>query len=308
MKKLKQHCILISIFFLTVVVLVYLIAKLQLTRDQNGSVKIVTTPMAPTSTEFTWIHGRSYIEKGDVHLIDDRGWDSVVAGPSLATDRDSNYNLALLSPNQKHLLIRGTRLGAASFILDRETGVSIPLNPNISASSSISTWLSDNRLRIFTSCEQAKICEMYESASKSEPQKLERKNFKTIELNEVLIPYPADWVQRKLGKSGVEFDPPDEGPNPYSEEMGEGTNPLDDIQVTLGEENNSEIINQLKDGEIWDIRSTIINDHLVYRYGVPAISSAEEIIVIIDNTHQLRVSASDDSISVAEDLIRTILF
>ncbi|MDP3244827.1 MAG: PsbP-related protein [bacterium] len=45
--------------------------------------------------------------------------------------------------------------------------------------------------------------------------------------------YPSNWIVRRESENLVSFDPPNEGPNPYSSEKGEGTNLKDDIIVRI---------------------------------------------------------------------------
>jgi len=84
------------------------------------------------------------------------------------------------------------------------------------------------------------ISQTQRPVAQSESVPPERSNFRiqdsTFYGEEFRLPIPSGYTIRSAEPTYLELDPPGEGPNPYSDETGEGTNPNDDIIITVTDE------------------------------------------------------------------------
>ncbi len=115
--------------------------------------------------------------------------------------------------------------------------------------------------------------------------------------------FPEGWTHIEWDDISVRLDLPGEGPNPYSEETGEGTNPMDDIVVSVYviDDLAEYFRNDMMSDNPEDAKPLVIDGHKANAYNGIGIVNYFNYVVSLDGTQYIVVSGpADISERVAE--------
>lgn len=114
--------------------------------------------------------------------------------------------------------------------------------------------------------------------------------------------YPQEWDYTEWDGGSITLDPPGEGPNPYSDETGDGTNPMDDVVVSVAQIDDlvSYLAGDSVTGDAKDAKPLMIDGHKANAYnGIGLVEYFNYVVHLKDNMYVTVSGASDISEDVA---------